>query len=257
MKITKQQKSVTAIAIAALVLSTGTYYIIDGNLNSSNSAYAYTSTLNPQDPATAQDDYVVNIPDVNLRAALNKVLTGLDKNTNPAAPERPADAQITAGDLKRPVNMYGPLGLNGTNNGPKISNLEGAQFLVNATRIDAVVNNITDVSPLKDLTKLESLSLSRNQIVNVEQLKSLPNLKVLNLAGNQVTDVAPLSQIPNLENLDIENNPNLTDISTLATAPKLKELNITSTRVNNLTPISASQTIEKLYMRVDGARHGC
>ncbi len=218
MKIDETRKYVSVIAIMAVILSTGTFYAVYSSQHD-GTVYAYTSTLNPQDPATAPDSYVVNIPDANLKKALNAVLTRL----NPTLPARADDAPITAGELKQPVNMYGPLGLDGKS----IANLEGAQFLVNAGTISLANNQITNVAPLADLTKVKVLTLSRNQI----------------------SDVTPLGQISSLETLALELNQTLTSIAPLATAPRLKELNITSTKVSDLTPLSAIVTLEKLHMR--------
>lgn len=223
MKITNKQV-IPGVLVAAAIVSGATCLTIS-NLNTpvAQVAYAYTSTENPVDPATAADSYVVNIPDANFKKALNTVLTRLDQTTNPAAPVRADDATITAGDLKRPVNMYGPLGLDGKS----ITNLEGAQFLVNAGTISLSGNQITNVAPLADLAKVKVLTLSRNRI----------------------TDVTPLAQISSLETLALELNQTLTTVAPLATAPKLKELNITSTKVNDLTPLASIATLEKLHMR--------
>ena len=223
MKITNKQV-IPGVLVAAAIVSGATYLTIS-NLNTpvAQVAYAYTSAANPVDPATAPNSYVVNIPDANLKKALNTVLTQLDRLANPAAPARADDATITAGDLKRPVNMYGTLGLDGKN----ITNLEGAQFLVNAGHISLASNQITNVAPLADLTKLKVLTLNRNQI----------------------SDVTPIAQISSLETLSLELNQTLTSIAPLATAPKLKELNITSTKVGDLTPLASIRTLERLYMR--------
>ncbi len=223
MKINQTKTYVSAIAVVAIILSAGTFYTVQNLYQGGDTVQAYTSALNPQDPATAPDSYVVNIPDSNFKKALNAVLTRLDQTTNPSAPVRADDATITAGDLKRPVNMYGPLGLDGKS----ITNLEGAQFLVNAGTISLANNQVTSVAPLADLNKVKVLTLSRNRIA----------------------DVTPLAQISSLETLALELNQTLTSIAPLATAPKLKELNITSTKVNSLTPIASIVTLEKLHMR--------
>lgn len=126
-------------------------------------AQAYTSPINTQDPATAPDTYVMDFPDVNLKRVLNSVIASAmnEQRRRQGLPQdvvRTADQAITAGDMKVPVNMYGPLGLNSKN----ITNTEGLQFLVNAIRIDMVNNQVTDFTPLRDLDKLEELNIGRN-----------------------------------------------------------------------------------------------
>ena len=99
MKITNKQV-IPGVLVAAAIVSGATYLTIS-NLNTpvAQVAYAYTSAANPVDPATAPNSYVVNIPDANLKKALNTVLTQLDRLANPAAPARADDATITAGDI--------------------------------------------------------------------------------------------------------------------------------------------------------------
>ena len=215
MKITNKQV-IPGVLVAAAIVSGATYLTIS-NLNTpvAQVAYAYTSAANPVDPATAPNSYVVNIPDANLKKALNAILTQL----NPFLPARADDAPITAGDLKSPVTL--------NLDAKSITNLEGAQFLVNAHTISLASNQITNVAPLADLAKVKVLTLSRNRI----------------------TDVTPLAQISSLETLALELNQTLTTVAPLATAPKLKDLNINSTKVSDLTPIASIATLERLHMR--------
>ena len=49
-------------------------------------------------------------------------------------------------------------------------------------------NQITDVSPLSGLTKLETLSLTKNEISDLSPLAGLTNLKELHLYGNPIPD---------------------------------------------------------------------
>ena len=227
MKITNKQL-IPGVLVAAAIVCGGTYLTIS-NMNSQNSpfVFAYTSAENAQDPATAPASYVVTVPDAKLKEALNDIIA---KAMNAARkqqglPEdvvRTPDQAITAGDMKFPVNMYGPLGLNSKG----ITNLEGVQFLVNATRIDIVGNQITNAAPLRDLPKAAEINLSRNPIA----------------------DVTPLASMPNLTKLIIGSTTTLKNIAPLASAPKLKELQIPSTGVSNLAPLASISTLEILHI---------
>jgi len=165
--------------VVAVILATGTFYTIQGPMQK-EAAQAYTSPINTQDPATAPDNYVINFPDANLKRALNPVIAAAmnEQRRRQGLPQdvvRTADQAITAGDMKVPVNMYGPLGLNSKN----ITNIEGLQFLVNAVRLDMINNQVTNFAPLRDLGKLEELNIGQNPTTDLTPLASIPNLKKL------------------------------------------------------------------------------
>jgi len=68
------------------------------------------------------------------------------------------------------------------------------------------------ISPLKDLTKLTTLSLSFNQLSDISPLMDLTNLERLQLHSNQISDISPLN---NLTILFLGQNQ-LYDISSVA-----------------------------------------
>ena len=84
---------------------------------------------------------------------------------------------------------------------------------------------IRDISPLAELTQLESLYLERNQIRDVSPLARLTRLKDLRLAENNIRDVSALTGLVNLEKLLLAENP-ITDTSPLASLTKLVEVDI-------------------------------
>jgi internalin A len=68
-------------------------------------------------------------------------------------------------------------------------------------------NNITDSTPLKNLTKLKVLDLSLNQLEDISPLSSLVKLEVLGLSANRITDLTPLYGLSNLYYLELSANP--------------------------------------------------
>ena len=74
---------------------------------------------------------------------------------------------------------------------------------------------VKDITPLANLTALESLLLDRNAIVDITPLSGLKNLKNLWLAENPILDFSPLAQLPGVE-LDIE-----IDLSQIGPKPKI------------------------------------
>jgi internalin A len=68
-------------------------------------------------------------------------------------------------------------------------------------------NNITDISPLRNLVNLRELDLSENEISNLTPLENLVNLEKLNLCYNNIIDISPLENLINLKELDLVMNP--------------------------------------------------
>ena len=68
--------------------------------------------------------------------------------------------------------------------------------LLKVTRLILGHNQITDVSPLKELTQLKMLDLGHNQITDVSALKELKQLEHLNLwsSGISFSDIDALQE---------------------------------------------------------------
>ncbi len=197
--------------------------------------------LTPHQIALAQ---VVHIPDPNLRAALE---LALDKETG---------ADITQADmeslevlqasrchfLKReeiPIWLPVPVRCPDDRFGTDIQDLTGLEFAVNLEELHLAHNQISDVSPLKALTKLIVLDLHQNfKIANISALRTLTNLTHLSLWGNRVRNVAPLGGLTNLTYLSLEHN-RVFDIAPLSNLTNLVGLDIETNRIFDLSPIKA------------------
>lgn len=83
--------------------------------------------------------------------------------------------------------------------------------------------NITDLSPLKFFTNLESLRLNNNKVKDISVIKYLKKLKELNLSGNPISDISPLKNLKYLENLNIYAT-NIEDLSPINSINTLKGL---------------------------------
>jgi hypothetical protein len=75
---------------------------------------------------------------------------------------------------------------------------------------------VSDLNPLKALTKLERIYLSGSHVSDVAPLQSLTGLKTLSLKGTQVSDVMPLQRLIHLQRLELERCPALADIAMMA-----------------------------------------
>ena len=89
----------------------------------------------------------------------------------------------------------------------EITDLSPLKELTNLSELCVYGSEITDLSPLKGLTNLKNLDLRWNQISDLSPLKGLTNLRVLSLTGNQISDLSPLKGLTKLEHLWIAGNP--------------------------------------------------
>ena len=161
-------------------------------------------------------DEIVNIPDQNLKKALNKELRQ-SENSN-----------ITKKQLETITHLIANI--------ENISNLEGLQYCSNLTDLGLSYNQISDISPLKNLTKLTSLHLSNNELIDISPLKNLTNLTSLNLSSNQIGDISPLKNLTKLTTLYLDNN-SISDISPLKNLTKLTTLYLHNNSISDVSPL--------------------
>jgi hypothetical protein len=133
--------------------------------------------------------------------------------------------------------------------------------LSNLTSLEWVVlddNNISDITPLANLTNLTKLSLSDNQISDISHLASLTNLVMLHLANNQIDDITPLSNlvglgtqewemIPLSLHLDLGGNQ-ITDITPLSNLTALKRLSLSNNQISDISPLANLTNLTTVYL---------
>jgi len=196
----------------------------------------------------APDPTPVNIPDANLRAAIEDAL---DKSSGET---------ITRGDMSTLTRLEAP--------NANISDLTGLEFATNLTSLNfdpqgssKNSNSISDLSPLEDLTNLRSLNLQQNTISDLSPLSELTSLTVLELgnpfggpslspsfSGNTITDISPLSNLTNLTVLGLSGNT-ITDISPLSNLTNLTTLNLFGNTITDISPLSGLTNLITLYLQ--------
>ena len=106
-------------------------------------------------------------------------------------------------------------------------------------------NQLTDVSPLKDLTQLKALDVGSNQLTDINALKDLAQLKNLRLSENDLTDMSPLQGLTQLEELHLDRNQ-LTDVSPLQELTQLETLLLFENRLTDVTPLKDLSQLQLL-----------
>ena len=218
---------------------------------SGNDSFTFKANDGKADSVAATVSIVViNIPDPNLRKALEAVL------------QINAGEEITKEDLAGLTILMDEHNLSSLN----IAELTGLDPCLNLTIVHLADNEISDLSPLSKLTKLENLVLENNQIIDLNPISELSNLTDLLLETNKITDISPLSNLTNLVRLYLRVNQiknigplanlvnliklrldinQISDISTLTNLTNLTVLHLNNNQIDDISSLSnLSQLIE-------------
>ena len=161
----------------------------------------------------------VNIPDANLRKAINKALGA----------NRAATAAVTEAEMKTLTSL--------TARNASISDLTGVEKATNLTRLSLGHNSISDISHLADLTNLTGLSLDNNSISDISHLADLTNLTWLWLGHNSISDISHLADLTNLTRLSLWQN-SISDISHLADLTNLTWLGLSGNSISDISHLA-------------------
>ena len=119
-----------------------------------------------------------------------------------------------------------------------IADVTGLEYCTSLTWLALNGNQISDLSPLANLTNLTSLELYANmiQISDISPLASLTNLTYLGLWSNQISDISPLANLTNLTSLHLQLNQ-ISDISPLTSLTNLISLYIGANQISDVSPL--------------------
>ena len=174
-------------------------------------------------PTSAQR---VNVPDANLRKAINETLG----NTPNAAIT--ADQMATLRELNA-VSL-------------DIRNLKGLEAVTNLRILRLGNNKISDLSPLAQLIKLEHVELEQNAIRDLSPLKGLINVRELRLAHNTIRDLSPLEGVINLRGITLHHNV-ISDLSPFAGLMKLEWIGMSHNPLADLAPLSGLMSLRNFH----------
>ena len=194
----------------------------------------------------------VNIPDANLRKAINKAL-GENRAATAAVTEAEmktltsldsGDSWIYASDLtglEKATNLTTLLGLWGS-----FTDISAVSGLTNLTTL-SLSGSFTDISALSGLTNLTSLSLGGSKLTDISAVSGLTNLTTLSLSSHSLTDISAVSGLTNLTTLSLSSH-SLTDISAVSGLTNLTTLNLWSIGVTDISALSGLTNLTTLYM---------
>lgn len=183
-------------------------------------------------PAWAEEEKPL-FPDKNLEAAVRQYV--FEKRDN--------DKPLVADDVKNISTIVAK------NKG--IKSLQGLEKCRSLALLDIEGNEVSDLTPIKGLDRLQSLTLAKNKIQDLAPLAESKALQLLDLADNQVTDVGPLSGLNNLTTLYLANNQ-IKDMSPLKSLKKLWSLDLAHNQVTDITAVSELKNLTSLHLEGNG-----
>jgi len=121
-----------------------------------------------------------------------------------------------------------------------INNLSPLYDMTNLESLALIKLTLTDekILFLSNLTQLTELWISQNAITNLSPIQSLVNLGFIDFGVNFVSDLSPIQGLTKLTYLFAYDN-NITSISPLANMSKLSYLGIWNNRISDLSPLAS------------------
>ena len=168
---------------------------------------------------TAMVEAAIDLPDLNLRAAIETVLGKAEGDS------------ITPSEIATLTRLEAPEA--------GVRNLTGLEHATNLTRLGLSNNVISDVSALAGLTNLTLLKLDRNSISDISSLANLTNLTHLALYINSVSDPSPVASLTGLTYLNLAEN-SISDISALVNLTNLTHLELPFNSISDISSLVAN-----------------
>ncbi|WP_099221520.1 leucine-rich repeat domain-containing protein [Listeria costaricensis] len=190
-------------------------------------------------PASASE--AVTIPDDQLREAITKSLN------------KPKDAILTEDDMKQVTELDIFPNSTSTN----VNSLEGLQYATNLKKLMISgygTCGISDLSPISNLTSLETLSITEASISDLTPIAGLTNLTFLQLHDNKIEDISVLANFPKLEYLELSGNfidnidvlAQLTNLQTLKMNGAVSYIGVPDETGNVITDLTPLENLTKL-----------
>lgn len=136
------------------------------------------------------------------------------------------------------------------------TNVTDLSPLANLTQLQALclwdAIAVTDLSPLAKLGKLQFISVRGTQVIDLSPLASLSLLQEIDLAATGITDIAPLTNLINLRVLYLQGTP-IADLGPLRGLTRLQNLHLANT--HSLTDLSPLAGLVRLWQLLLSATH--
>ena len=180
----------------------------------------------------------------NYRMSIQSFEQALEIESKPLVYLLISDTYVRMGDLDRAIEIlyYASYHHNDDSVNQRLETLKRAQgsdgqnagtsILFAGESIDRAEKTLTlpqrkleDISPLSELSSLETLNLSGNEIRDISALEGLSQLSYLRLDGNDIANLTPLRSLKKLRTLYLDGNP-IEDLTPLLKLSGLRTLSL-------------------------------
>lgn len=210
------------------------YYLVDLSFKNLPQLLQLSDSIKENDDYEIRDYYYSSRGTYfySFKTALdNKLYTFLKQNENLQWPSYCSEKSRVLEEIKA------------LNNSGKIKSLELSQN-----------NFISSLSPLKELTNVESLNLDNTYFKKIEELSYFPHLKKLSLRSDQIDSLEKMPELKELVELNLGSNtnydreagPGLNAISGLSALSKLKNLETLDLSSSSLKELEELPDLKKL-----------
>ena len=209
-------------------------------------------------------EYFKNLEHLNLSMHNIEDISKLSQLTNLNHLEL-MNNKITNVDALRNLTNLNYLVLSG--NKLQIENLD---FLSNLTNLETLYLNfdnygalsvdvdLSDISALRNLTKLKTLSISGSNLEDISPLENLTSLESIHFGYNKINNLNPISNLTNLKSFSISRNSfdgeytvPITNIDALSNLNKLRSLKLMHIQVEDLDALSGLTNLQSLEVSYD------
>lgn len=108
---------------------------------------------------------------------------------------------------------------------------------------------IKDITPLKNLTKLNILSLANRGLTDISALSNLKSLTEVYLSENEISNIEVVSNFVNIETLDLSYNKNIVDITPISKLENLYFLSLFSNKIEDISPLKDLVGLNTLFLQ--------
>lgn len=224
-------------------------YSSDNLMNLSVEGNIYTADDNKSIPFTVSGsfNFVDDIEQLNtynnhFSAALSNAMTGSESTNGTTETTEPAQTTtVNIAGTDYPIDTeYLSLG----NKGLKDGDLENVKYLSNLKQIHLNNNlELTDISPLRSLTKLELVYMDNTAVSDISPLENCKNLKELGIKNTHVNNISVISNFGKLEKL-VAGECYISDISPVADCPEMRELWLSYNPISDFSPVSELKKLD-------------